>query len=588
MASFVTKHVNGHSYLQIVQSKRINGKPHAVVLEHLGNADTLLKRLQEQNSPVIEVKSYSHGLVAALLQEAEKLEIVEILNRHACAARPYFARKPLRNGCTVGCALLLAAIGRVCRPCSKMAWADWAEGTSLAWLLKTDIRNYDSQHFWDMMDSFPAERIDDAYEEILKKAKELYDIDNEIILYDTTNFFTYISSDNDRCGIARRGKNKQKRCDLRQVGLAMSVTRSDFIPLFFDIYEGNRNDTAEFSAVYSRIRNRLAGLGFGPGSHTLVFDRGCNSKKLLAEIGGEDENAGFYVGALSPCHHMELMREAMKPDAPREHVQLGNMGIDVFRDRREIWGRERTVLVYVSAELRKGKLTEMQKAIDRAEKKLQDENTRLSAEKSRKFSEEEMKKRVDGMVKMKGALQGLVCYEFERKKDVIAAVKWHVDSELYNRLADESGYRIVMTNHHDWKSLDIIKCYHGQNDVEHSFHELKNPWHIAVRPEFHWTDQKIKVHMFCCVIGFLLVSLIWKKLRSQKAFVGWLDNALEKLSSLRLAACSVRYGDGKPELTYKWETMSLEELTIINTLGILNYHETCKVSNSFWQYKKES
>ena len=33
-----------------------------------------------------------------------------------------------------------------------------------------------------------------------------------------------------------------------------------------------------------------------------------------------------------------------------------------------------------------------------------------------------------------------------------------------------------------------------------------------MQPQFHWTDSKVRVHTFCCLLGLLLTSLIRKEL----------------------------------------------------------------------------
>ena len=71
----------------------------------------------------------------------------------------------------------------------------------------------------------------------------------------------------------------------------------------------------------------------------------------------------------------------------------------------------------------------------------------------------------------------------------------------------ELGLRVLMTDRHDWDTVDIIKAYYGQSMIEHAFGNLKNPYHLALKPQFHWTDQKIKVHFFICVLGYLLASI---------------------------------------------------------------------------------
>ncbi len=214
MATIQAKTSRGQKYWYIVESRRINGKPRPVVLAYLGKVNDLLKRLQGP-AEAIRLKSYSHGAVAAMLRIADELEICSLINQHVKASKDYMAEKPLRNHLTVGATLLLAAIGRGCMPTSKRGWFSWAKTTSLNYLLKVSLKKIDSQHFWDLMDALPIEVIEKIEEQLLKKVFELYDVKSDSLFYDTTNFFTYINTTNERCDIAKRGKNKQKRTDLR-------------------------------------------------------------------------------------------------------------------------------------------------------------------------------------------------------------------------------------------------------------------------------------------------------------------------------------------------------------------------------------
>lgn len=59
---------------------------------------------------------------------------------------------------------------------------------------------------------------------------------SKLLFYDLTNFFTYIDTTNDRSELAKRGRNKQKRHDLRQFGLAQVVTQDFLLPVFSEVY----------------------------------------------------------------------------------------------------------------------------------------------------------------------------------------------------------------------------------------------------------------------------------------------------------------------------------------------------------------
>ncbi len=220
MATIQSKTSRGYKYWYIVESRRVNGKPRPVVLSYLGTAENLLQRLQGTNAP-IKVKSYTHGAVAALLKVVSELQVPELINNYIEAQRPYFAEKPVRHNLTAGMTLVLAAIGRACMPTSKRKWRQWAKTTSCEFLLRAALSKVDSQHFWDMMDALPAEAIPQLEAELLKRIQKHYHVSCETLAYDTTNFFTFIDTTNSRCTLAQRTKSKQKRHDLRNVGLAM-------------------------------------------------------------------------------------------------------------------------------------------------------------------------------------------------------------------------------------------------------------------------------------------------------------------------------------------------------------------------------
>jgi transposase len=219
------------------------------------------------------------------------------------------------------------------------------------------LSKIDSQHFWDLMDSLPVDAIAKIELELLENVIKVYDLESDTLFFDTTNFYTYIDSTNVRCTVAQRGKNKQKRYDLRQVGLAMVVTRKDMIPVFHHTYDGNMNDTKVFKAVIGKIKSRTKELGMDSERHTIVFDRGNNSKKNLAIV---KEQQLHYVGALTPYHHKKLIDNATENF---HELNVDGKAIRVYRDKRMIWQEERTVIVFISERLKSGQMSLLHKTI---------------------------------------------------------------------------------------------------------------------------------------------------------------------------------------------------------------------------------
>jgi len=461
MATIQQKNVKGNKYWYIVESRRVNGKPRPVVLAYLGKADDLLKRLQGNMG--FSLKSYSHGAVAALIDVAARLDIVSILNKHVKSTRSYMSEKPVRNNLTAGVTFLLGAMGRVCMPTSKMGWWNWAKGTSVGYLLRCNFSKVDSQHFWDLMDSFPEDAIYTAEQEILDRLLDVYQIQTDTLFYDTTNFFTYIDTTNIHNEIAQRGKNKQKRNDLRQVGLAMVVSKEDHIPLFHHSYQGNLQDCTVFKEVIEKIKDRMEALGLKQNSHTLVFDRGNNSKKNLSIV----KDLGFYyVGALTPYHHSEIIERAIE-DMP-EFVELDNESLAVYREKSEIWGDERTVVVFVSDRLKAGQIRGVYQSLAKKEKSLQELQKSLANPRGKKRNKKDLEKKIKTIVSGQ-YLKDILKWKLTETEQGRFVLDYQVDQEQLQYTEDKLGFRMIMTNRHAWTSREIISAYYGQSKIEHAF-----------------------------------------------------------------------------------------------------------------------
>jgi len=565
MASIQSKRSRGHKYWYIVESRRVNGKPRPIVLEYLGRPDDLLKRLRGLTEG-LRLKSYSHGAIAALLDVAHKLDICPLINQYVKSPRSYMAEKPIRNNLTVGITLLLAAIGRVCMPTSKRGWSNWAKKTTLAYLLRCSLSKIDSQHFWDLMDALPIEAIPKIEKELLKRVIKIYGLGSDSLFFDTTNFFTYIATTNLRCTIAQRGKNKQKRYDLRQVGLAMVVTREDMIPFFHLTYQGNMNDTKVFRTVIKEIKNRLKELGLDVEKHTLIFDRGNNSKKNMAIV---RELQLHYVGALTPYNHKELLDEAIDNF---EKLDVGGSIIQVYRDKREIWQEERTVVVFISEKLKAGQIRGIYQSLEKKQKQLRELQGSLSNPRAKKQDKEELENKITNL--LKGQFQNnLIDWSVSEISEGKFQLEFSINQKKLNEIEDKLGFRIIMTDRHHWSTVDIIKAYHGQSFIEHTFKNLKNPYHLALKPQFHWTDQKIIVHYFGCVLGYQLSAIVWRQAKLEAQFTGALDTLLDMLNNIRLGTILEESKTrGRIKATYKLEEMSDEENLIMESLLIKDFH----------------
>ncbi len=563
MASLQQRISGGYKYWYIVESRRVNGKPRPIPLLYLGKADDILKRLQGGICKNIKCKSFSHGAVAALLRVADDIGVIDIINKYVPKNKKN--GKQLRDGLTVGGSLTLRAIERVCHPCSNREFYTWAKTTSLEYLLRVSCAKMDSQHFWDQMDELPVSAIPKIEGEIVKRVIEIEDISLDTLLLDATNFFTFINTTNDRCSLAQRGKNKKGRNNLRQVGILLVVSRKDIIPLFHETYEGNKADSKIFASTIKKITDRLCEILSDLEGLTLVFDRGNNSKSNLSE----DILKIHYVGALSPSQHKDLMKKAIdyiyKKEQDRDDVIC-------FRVKQELWNEVRTLIVYRSKKLYEGQLRGIEKNLKKKFEKLDELNKSLSNPRCKKRMRKDIIESIKGIVKGQ-FVQDIITWKLPRKRKHYR-IEYGVDDTKFEELKKyRLGYRILMTDRHEWTDKEIMAAYHGQSKVEYAFKNLENPYHGSAHPQFHWTDQKIRVHVFTCVLGFLFESVIYRRAQKKKYGQTNYDNLFDRLERIRLASLIEDRGKRKQmDVHYTLEETESEDELLLDALGIRDFH----------------
>ena len=111
-------------------------------------------------------------------------------------------------------------------PCSKRAFADWWRTTAADRFTKIPASALDHRRFWDAFHAVPLDALPRIEEKLALAACARLGLGISSVALDMTNFATFIDTGNARAPIAQRGKAKQKRADLRLVGLGLVITRT--------------------------------------------------------------------------------------------------------------------------------------------------------------------------------------------------------------------------------------------------------------------------------------------------------------------------------------------------------------------------
>lgn len=512
MAWLRRKLVKGIPYWSICETQVVDGKKKQIILEHIGNEQKLSERvlLNSPSNKIESIKSYSHGLTSVLYEISKLIGLEEVLDS-------VFSHQQ-SNKLKRSTSIILAAIHRICEPGSKNAFADWINKTSLPYYLSIESKKLTSQHFWYQMNNIDEDKILEAEIKIFNKVSSIFKIDISKLALDYTNYYTYIASNNTRNTIAQRGKNKQKRYDLRQVSMGVMVAKDCAIPILAHTYKGNTNDQVEFKEYYGLIKKFFSHIDFD--AFTLVFDGGSNNKENLGNL------EIHYICAFSLRSCKELYNINLEDYTD---IKIGKRLVKHYRIKKIIWNEERTCILTYSEALYSGQISQLDKDLnktidlfDKFKEKLK--NVKFKS----KQTKESITQKCDDIKDIK-YVKDIIVYEISEDLNI----DYYIDENAKNELITKFfGKKLTITDRHEWSTEEILESYYDQYFVENMFKQSKDVDFCNLRPLYHWTDNKIRVHIFICMISLTLLGVLQKILQNEGINLSN-DKILEELTQIR-------------------------------------------------------
>jgi transposase len=503
VAFIVGKKQDGKTYYYLAESARVQGKPRIVSQRYLGSAEEIVARLSEAGPGEPDrTRHLAFGDVAAVFEMLRRLKVAEIVDEVAGARRS-------DAGASVGTYIALATLNRVAGPCSKLAFSDWWAKTAGDRWLRISSGALDHRRFWEAMDAISEAQLHEIERRIVTAMVETFSIDLSGLVLDMTNFATWIDSANDRAPIAQRGHSKQKRADLRIVGLGLVVSTDGGIPLVSHAYPGNKPDVTQFQAMVNELVGRFRALQGDEADRederlTLVYDAGQNSDDNYELL---DRSPLHFVGSLPPSDHPGLL--AVSKDHYEVIDEDAFPGLVAFETTKVVFGHERRLVVCHSDGLHAKQSRGFDQTLAKVHRQLAAVQARLARGKTRKPKE-----------KVEAEIAAIVAPRWVSRVifttltgDSPAGLRLGFRTSAKARAALEEelfGKRILFSD----KTIEtagtarIVADYRSQEAVEADFRQMKDPSVVSFSPMFHFTEQKIRVHIFYCVLALMVARLI--------------------------------------------------------------------------------
>ena len=348
MASLYPKKIGGKTYWYLREMARVDGKPKMVSERYLGTAAEIAAAMEGREAAALpeRTRHLAFGDVAAAWGMLEELGV---------------AADHRRGG--------RAAPGRAAAVHRDLPGAGGAEPAGRP-VLEGRVRGLVEDHRggpvhqdprlarWTTAGSgtrctpSPWSSWSRISRQIAARVVRVSGVDVSSVALDMTNFATFIATANGRAPIAQRGKAKQKRSDLRLVGLGLVVTRDGGIPLTWHAYPGDRPDVTQFPDMIDQLRGRYeavcaaAGADAEAADMTVVFDAGQNSEANFAHLA---RRGLHYIGSVPASDCPDLTALPASRRAVVDKDRFG--GLTAYDTRREVYGAERRAILTHSPEL---------------------------------------------------------------------------------------------------------------------------------------------------------------------------------------------------------------------------------------------
>ncbi len=511
MAHFHIKKKKGRPYLYVREIKRVDGKPKVVSQVYIGSPAKVAALARGEASGEVKLKVQEFGALWLADQVDRGIGLSDIVDR-------VVPRADRETGPSVGEYFLYCVMNRMVDPVSKTKLPGWYERTAVQQIRPVDTKELTSMRYWEKWERVGEADLERIAQEFFSRVWDSESPKPDCLLFDTTNYYTFMASGTPS-ELARRGKNKDGRHNLRQVGLGLLVARDSRLPLYYRAYAGNLHDSRLFASVMDEMFAVVCGLSATKERLTVVIDKGMNSPGNYAWI--DEHSRMHFVTTYSTYFAEELAAtpmELFEPADTEKNRKLSEAGhpeerILAYRTTGEYWGKDRAVVVtYNPATARKQAYTLDSKLAElRAE--LLDMRAKVKEAAPHWRDAEAVKERYLRHCERLHVSSDLFDLEFDSSGPSLS-MSFRKNAYALQKKRARFGKNIIITDNTDWTTPEIVAASLDRWQVEDAFRQSKDEDLVGAQPFRHWTDSKIRCHLFTCVVAMTYLRMIELRLAS--------------------------------------------------------------------------
>jgi transposase len=561
MAHFHVKTKKGRPYLYVREIARVDGKPKVVSQIYIGSPERVAELAKGPvDSEPRQLKVEEFGALWLAAQADKGIDLARLVDDVV----PPGSRE---TGPSVGEYFLYAVWNRMAQAVSKAALPGWYASTAIQQIRPVDVAALTSQRYWEKWDRVSGHDLEQIARRFFARVWEVESPSADCVLFDTTNTYTFMASHTDSA-LARRGKNKHGRDTLRQVGLGLLVARDSRLPLYYRAYPGNLHDSKLFGQVMDEMFGVVCGLHCTKERLTVVFDKGMNAEDNLAWLDAHPQV--HFVTTYSTYFADEL---ALTPLARFEPLDLErNRRLEdedhaddrmlAYRTTGEFWGRDRAVIVTHNPRTARKQAYTLEQKLDVVRDELLAMRAKVRAQAPQWRSPDAIRERYLRVCERLHLPSDLYTLSFAHEGGRLT-MSFLKDAYRVARKLASLGRNIILTDNTDWSTADIVQASLDRWQVEDLFRQCNDPDLVGIGPIRHWTDSKIRCHLFTCVAAMTYLRRIELRLRA----AGLNRTAADVMEEMRRLHSVLTLTDGRSKPQRRLETPSKTQAEVLSAFG---------------------
>ena len=313
---------------------------------------------------------------------------------------------------------------------------------------------------------------------------------DRMFLYDITSSYF----EGTGCPLSMFGYNRDGKKGKMQIVIGL-LTASDGRPIAVEVFAGNTSDQTTVMERIDAMRT-----DFGINEMIFIGDRGMITKARRNDLEAEEYSKVKYISALTRKEFHQFLEDQSHP------IQLG-----IF---------DRTKLVEVVNEGVRYVLS------FNPEKEEEDRQTRLRLIEKTKAKLDMIKRNVTGGRWKRSKVIAKRLFSWVNKWGMERFFNCEYDDGKFTFELDEDllksyeaidGFYVITTDvvEQEMPTSQIRDRYKSLSQVEQAFRALKTT-DLFMRPIRHWNPQRVKGHIFVCMLSYLIV---WKARKLFSEFI---------------------------------------------------------------------